>query len=230
MGSNMLKCLVIDDDPLITDLLQHYCSKVDAIEYCLTCNNSIDGLQLLSNQQFDLLFLDYNMPSLDGKGLLELKQDKSKVIMVTSNAAFAVESYNYPNIVDFLLKPISFDRFYKAIEKLIEKPTVASEKSTKESFFVKDGNKWIQVRTEEILYIKSESNYVILYLEGKKIMSLLNLKDLETELPDHFFRTHRSYIVNSKFIDFISADEMSVLGVLIPISTKYKDSLKALLP
>lgn len=229
MENNFLKCLVIDDDPLITDLLQHYCGKVPAIEYCLTCNNSIDGLQLLSSQPFDLLFLDYNMPSLNGKGLLELKQDDSKVIMITSNAGFAVESYNYPNIVDFLLKPISFERFFKAIEKLIEKNTPKAEKNTKESFFVKDGSKWIQVRTEDIYYIKSESNYVVLFLQDKKIMSLMNLKDLEKELPQHFLRIHRSYIVNSKCIDFISADEISVKGMLLPVSAKYKENLKSLL-
>ena len=103
----------IDDDPLITDLLQHFCSKIDEIEYCIACNNPLDGMQLLSNQSFDLLFLDFNMPSLDGKGILELKQDRSKVIMITSNASFAVESYNYPDIVDYLVKPLSFERFKK---------------------------------------------------------------------------------------------------------------------
>lgn len=229
MRNALIKCLVIDDDPLITDLLQHYCSKVSAIEYCLTCTNSIDGLQLLSNQQFDIIFLDYNMPNLDGKGLLELKQDKSKVIMITSNANFAVDSYNYPEIVDYLLKPVTFERFYKAIEKIITNISPQKEKTPKDSFFVKDGSKWIQVKTKDILYIKSESNYVVLYLQDKKIMSLMNLKDLENDLPTHFFRIHRSYIVNSKFIDFIKTDEMSVQGSILPVSAKYKDHLKTLL-
>lgn len=189
----------------------------------------MDGLQLLSNQQFDLLFLDYNMPLLDGKGLLELKQDSSKVIMITSNADFAVDSYNYPNIVDYLLKPVSFDRFYKAIEKMTQHKPEKAIPEQKDSFFVKDGNKWIQVKTEDIQYIKSESNYVVLHLPGKKIMSLMNLKDLEMNLPPHFIRIHRSYIVNSRFIDFISSDELSVQQNILPVSAKYKEFLKSLL-
>ncbi|MBR9920769.1 MAG: response regulator transcription factor [Bacteroidetes bacterium] len=233
----MLKCLIIDDDPLITDLIQHYCSKVPEIEYCISCNNPLDGLRLLSNQSFDLLFLDYNMPDLDGKGVLELKQDDSKVVMITSHPDFAVDSYNYPDVVDYLLKPISFERFYKALEKPPGSPlNVSGEqnpkgettKSEKETFFVKDGVKWIQVQIRDLLYIKSESNYVILHKKDKQIMSLMNLKDLDKDLPDNFIRVHRSYIVNTHFIDYLTTDELSINGKLIPVGAKYKTALKEL--
>ena len=230
MSDIKLNCIIIDDDPLIADLIKHYCSKVPFIEYCISCNNPIDGIQLISNQPFDLVFLDYNMPELDGKGVLEIKQDNSKVIMITSNPDFAVDSYNYSDIIDYLLKPITFERFYKSIEKY-QNPSLSTSLNVdhqlrKETFFVKDGNKWIQVQTKDLLYVKSESNYVILFTKNKQVMSLMNLKDLEKELPENFIRIHRSYIVNIKKIEFITADELSIESKLLPIGAKYKNSIK----
>ncbi|MCB0706570.1 MAG: response regulator transcription factor [Saprospiraceae bacterium] len=225
----MIKCLIIDDDPLITDLIQHYCSKVPEIEYCISCNQALDGLKLISNQDFDILFLDYNMPELDGKGILEMKQDSSKVIMITSNKEFAVESYTYPDIIDFLLKPISFDRFYKSIEKYQSMGQEKPARRNPETFFVKDGTKWIQVQIKELTHIKSESNYVILYSKEKQIMSLMNLKDLENDLPDYFVRVHRSFIVNTKLIEYITSEEISIPGKIIPVGATYRNVVKNLL-
>lgn len=222
-----LKCIVIDDDPLICDLIQHFCSKVNSVEYCIACENALDGLNLLTSQSFDVLFLDYNMPDIDGKSLLEMKKDNAHVVMITSHEAFAVESYNYPQIVDFIVKPISFDRFYRALERienLIQPKN--TEKEFPETLFVKDGNKLVQIHLDQLQYIKSESNYVMLHLEDKKIMSLITMKELSEKLPPNFIRIHRSYIVNLKYLDSISPDEISVQGLNIPIGSKYKTALK----
>ena len=222
-----LKCIVIDDDPLICDLIQHFCSKVSFVEYCIACENAMDGLNLLTSQPFDVLFLDYNMPDIDGKSLLEMKRDNARVVMITSHEAFAVESYNYPEIVDFIVKPISFERFYRALERV---ENLLHGKSTEQEFpetlFVKDGNKLVQIHLDQLQYIKSESNYVMLHLENKKIMSLITLKELAEKLPPNFIRIHRSYIVNLKYLDSISPDEISVQGLNIPIGSKYKTALK----
>ena len=222
-----LKCLVIDDDPLICDLIQHFSSKVSSVEYCIASENALDGLNLLTSQAFDVLFLDYNMPDIDGKSLLEMKRDDAYVVMITSHENFAVESYNYPQIVDFIVKPISFDRFYRAIKR-IENLSRQVDSSTDypETLFVKDGKKLVQVHLEQLQYIKSESNYVMLHMEDKKIMSLITMKELESKLPPNFIRIHRSYIVNLKYLDFISPDELSVQGLTIPIGAKYKTTLK----
>ena len=222
-----LKCIVIDDDPLICDLIQHFCSKVSAVEYCIACENALDGLNLLTSQSFDILFLDYNMPEIDGKSLLEMKRDDAHVVMITSHEAFAVESYNYPEIVDFIVKPISFERFYRAlerVEKLIKRKS--TDKEFPETLFVKDGNKLVQIHLDQLQYIKSESNYVMLHLENKKIMSLITMKELAEKLPPNFIRIHRSYIINLKYLESISPDEISVQGLNIPIGSKYKTALK----
>src|SRR5690606_31111743 len=141
---------------LICDLIQHFCSKVSSVEYCITCENALDGLNLLTTQPFDLLFLDYNMTDIDGKNLLEMKKDDAYVVMITSHEAFAVESYNYPQIVDFIVKPISFDRFFRAVQR-VEKLIIQtrSAKEIPETLFVKDGNKLVQIHLKQLLYVKS---------------------------------------------------------------------------
>lgn len=224
-----LSCIVIDDDPTITDLISHFCGKHEAIDYCIECNNAIDGLKLISSQAFDIVFLDYNMPHLNGEQLISLKQDDSKVIMITSESSFAVDSYKYPNIVDYLLKPVTYDRFSQAIQKTIPKvePSINVEKiTTPSSIMIKEGNKWIPVKIDSIAYIKSESNYSILYTQGKNVMSLINLKDLQEKLPTHFLRIHRSYIVNSNHIEYYTTEEVSISGKHLPVSGKYRTSVK----
>lgn len=223
-----LKCLVVDDDPLICDLIQHFCSKVNQIDFCLAADNALNGLSLLTSQPFDLLFLDYNLPDLSGKSLLERKPDNTLVVMITSEIDFAVESYNYDDIVDFIVKPISFERFYRAVERATEiskKVSPVDDRNTTQSTFVKDGTKLVQLYYDKIHFIKSESNYVLFNLGEKQIMSLLSLKDLLTKLPNNFVRIHRSYIVNVHKIDYIASEELSVGEKKIPIGMKYKEDL-----
>jgi len=225
-----LRCIVIDDDPTITDLISHFCDKHSSIDFCIECNNAVDGLKLISSQDFDLVFLDYNMPHLNGEQLISLKQDDSKVIMITSESSFAVDSYKYPNIVDYLLKPVTYDRFSLAIAKCIpeeKEPIIHQDKSTlPRSIMIKEANKWIPVKIDSILYIKSESNYSTLYTKGKNIMSLINLKDLQEKLPAEFLRIHRSYIVNSNHIEYYTTEEVSVEGKQLPVSGKYRAAVK----
>jgi len=227
MATQGLKCIIIDDDPMITDLVDHYCSKVPAIAYCVTCNNAIDGLKLISSEDFDLLFLDYNMPNLTGKALLELKNDDSKVIMITSESDFAVDSYNYPQVIDYLLKPINFDRFEDAVGKYSAKASTPKSVE-KEVLYIKDGKKWVPVKMAELYYIKSESNYVSLHTGAGKVMSLSNMKDLAEQLPDQFMRVHRSYIINKDHISYITAEEIDIAGDRIPVSTKYRAAVREL--
>ena len=222
-----LKCLVIDDDPLICDLIQHFCSKVDEIDFCLSADNALDGLKLLTSQPLDLVFLDYNLPDLNANSLLDMKQTKTPVVMVTSHAAFAVDSYDYKDIVDFIVKPLSFDRFYRSVERVLElyqKP-VEKDGHSEKALFVKDGNKLIQVHFDQVNFIKSESNYVIFNLGEKQVMSLLSMKELVQKLPSHFVRIHRSYMVNVKKIDYLTAEEVVVQLHTLPIGSTYKAEL-----
>jgi DNA-binding LytR/AlgR family response regulator len=207
----------------------HFAEKTDQIDYCISCNDSVSGLKLLGNGDFDLLFLDLNMPNLNGKDVLELKQDGSQVIMITSDKEFAIESYRYNDVVDYLIKPLKYDRFLEAIERSQSKLLTHNEKTSTEEqrLMIKDGSKWIPVDVNSIHFIKSESNYCMVHTSDGVIMSLINLKNLLNKLPEHFIQSHRSFIVNTKFIDYLTKEEISISGKLIPISNKYKPDVKA---
>jgi len=224
-----LKCIIIDDDPLITDLVVHYAGKTNEIEYCISCNDSVAGLKLIGNGRFDLLFLDLNMPTLNGKNILELKQDKSKVIMVTSDQEFAVDSYRYQDVVDYLVKPLNYDRFLEAVRRCLtmrEAKVSLSEPNLKpQSLMIKDGKKWIPILVDDIKFIKSDSNYCVISCTNRAIMSLMNLKTLLGRLPSHFLQCHRSYIVNMQRIDYFTKEEIVIGEQSIPISNNQKSTI-----
>lgn len=223
-----MKCLIIDDDPLITDLVQHFADKCELIEYCVSCNDSIDGLKLLTNSQFDILFLDYNMPHLSGRDLLDLKKDASKVIMITSNSEFAVDSYQY-DVEDYLVKPIHYKSFYNSIHKVFSKMNIGKTNPLKDrcSIMIKDGSDWVRISYAEILYIKSESNYCVFRTINGKVMTLAKLKDLEKTLPTIFMRCHRSYIVNTDFMERVNLEEIQINSEFIPVSQRFRENIKS---
>lgn len=221
-----LRCLVIDDDPLIGDLLKHFCSKTDKVGFCITAQNATDGLKLLAAGGLDLIFLDYNLPDMKGQEFLELMPVKVPVVMVTSESEFAARSYEYDQVVDFLVKPLVFERFLKALERVEGQPAEVRQPADKSrSIFVKDGSKLVRIQFDDLLFIKSEGNYANFVQEHGQTMSLMSMKELESKLPREFLRVHRSYIVNSKKIQVILLDELQVRDKLIPIGEKYRDEL-----
>ena len=221
-----ISCLVIDDDPMICDLVLHFCSKIDSIEYCVSAHKALDGLHLISNSSFDLIFLDFNLPDMKGQDFLELKPKGVKVVMITSEIEFAVTSYEYEDVIDYLLKPLTFDRFSKAINKYFttEEADPLGITSSNE-LFVKDGKKLVKIDLEQILYCKSEANYVSFISAKGQTLSLMRMKDLEDKLPPAYLRIHRSYIINVNKLDFVTTEEVSIENHLIPIGKKYRERL-----
>ncbi|MCV9385536.1 LytR/AlgR family response regulator transcription factor [Reichenbachiella ulvae] len=218
-----MRCLIVDDDPLICDLLEHFCSKVDAITELTTTNSGFESVNLLSQHTFDLVLLDYDLPDMSGKEILEIISKDTAVIMITSHKDFASESYDYEQIVDFLVKPIEFPRFFKGIQKVTQKlPTPAPENK---QLFIKDGTQLIKVELDKVLFIKSAGNYAELYFEDRKVMTLMTLKELEQKLPSHFQRVHRSCIVNINHIESISNNDIHIKGEEIAISSSYEKEL-----
>lgn len=224
-----MKCLIIDDDPLITDLVKHFSDKCELIEYCVSCNDSIEGLKLLTNSEFDILLLDYNMPDLNGRDLLDLKKDSSTVIMITSNTEFAVDSYKYDAVEDYLVKPLDYESFYNSVSRVINrknKEDKTEPSKNQDSIMLRDGNNWVPIHYSEVQYIKSESNYCVFYTDNGKVMTLAKLKDLEIKLPSNFIRCHRSFIINTNFIERINLDELQIKNEPIPISQAFRENIK----
>lgn len=216
--------LIIDDDPLICDLLEHFCGKIPEITSVTTTNSGFESVNLINGNSFDIIFLDYNLPDITGKDILSVIPASTPVIMITSNKDFAPDSYNYDQIVDFLVKPVDFARFFKSFQKAQQ---FLSSPEKEARLFIKDGTKLVKIDLRDVLYFKSEANYVSVAMSKKKILSLMTLKDLEKKLPGYFQRVHRSYIVNLNKVETIEPGALVIDAVEIPISDSYeKEFLK----
>ena len=226
-----INCLVVDDEPLARNLLSDYVNKVHDLSLVGTADNAINAMKVLRENQVDLLFLDIQMPELTGINMLKVLQHKPLVVLTTAYSEYAIESYEL-DVVDYLLKPITFERFLKAIEKVNQRLNLRKTPEiifTEDSSFVfiKDGTKLIKVMLEDILYVEGLKDYVTIHTKDQKIMSLQRLKALEKQLPEsQFIRIHNSYIVSFKAIKAIDKGEIQIGTVRLPISHSYKKSFK----
>ena len=196
-----LKAMVIDDDALIREQVANFCADIDTIDYCLKVEDGLSALNILNSESFDLIFLDLNMPKLSGEELIKHLSESTKVLIISSETDFAVEAFNY-NVVGYLLKPFDLSKFLQVISKI---PT--KDSAQKDFLFVKDGRSLVKVILKNLIYLKSESNYVQFVCDDNKVLALKKLSDLEEELPDNFMRIHRSYIVNLNAV--VKIDESS---------------------
>jgi DNA-binding LytR/AlgR family response regulator len=221
---------------LARNLLTEYVKKVPYLNLIKACSNPIEALDFLRNNPVDILFLDIQMPEITGITLLKVLQKKPLVILTTAYSEYAIESYEL-DVVDYLLKPITFDRFLKAVDKASQRLTAGTTAGTipeKESseppqpfVFVKDGTKLVKVNFDDILYVEGLKDYVTIHTKLQKIVSLQRLKSLEMQLPaNQFIRIHHSYIVALKAIDVIHKGEVQIGSVYIPISDSYRKTFK----
>lgn len=216
-----MNCLIVDDDPIICDLIEHFCSKISEIESTTITKSGFEAIQLLTDYNYDIVFLDFDLPDINGQQILEVINNQSHVIMITSNASFAADSYNYESIIDFLVKPIEFGRFFKAVSKALQ----LRVKAEQEFLFIKDGAKLIKIEFENAQFFKSEANYTSVNIDGKKVLTLITMKELEKQLPNYFIRVHRSYIVNLNHIKSIQKGECTVGVETIPVSNSFEKEL-----
>lgn len=228
-----LRCLIVEDEPLARNLLAEYVKKVSNLELVETCSSPLQALEVLRNNAIDLMFLDIQMPEITGITLLKTLQKKPLVILTTAYSEYALESYDL-DVVDYLLKPITFDRFLRAIEKASQRlsgpasgPETVAAEPERSFVFVKDGTKLVKVNFDDILYVEGLKDYVTIVTKTQKIVSLQRLKALETQLPaDKFIRVHYSYIIALKAIDSIHRSEVRIGSHVIPVSESYKTSFK----
>ncbi len=221
-----LKCLIIDDEELARALIKSYVADVDFLELKGDFENPLEALQILKNDKIDLLFLDIQMPEIKGTEFAKIVGSETKIIFTTAYSEYALEGYEL-NIVDYLLKPITFTRFLTAVQKVNILNNVPHE-ATDEYITIKSGYDLHKVKYSDINYIKSDSEYVTFYINGKKIMSLQSLKSLEKTIPSELFiRVHRSYIVNKSKVSSLTGRDLVLNDNKIPISDSYYDKVKA---
>ena len=231
-----IRCLIVDDEPLALDVLETYISRLDNLELVCRCNNAVEAYNCLQTEQIDLMFLDIQMPKLTGIDFLKSLPNPPKVIFTTAYRDYAVEGYEL-NAVDYLLKPISFDRFLKAIAKVTPQETKpvatipTSEPDFKVAFiYLKADKKMVKVMLSDILYIESLKDYIRVKTETKEIISYQKISFLEEKLPaDKFLRIHRSFIVALDKIQAFSASAVDVGKSEIPIGRFYKNEVLQIL-
>ena len=228
-----LKCLIVDDEPLARNLLVEYVRKVPHLDLVGSCSSPLEAIEVLRNHSVDLMFLDIQMPEITGTTFLRTLRKKPMIILTTAYSEYALESYEL-DVVDYMLKPITLERFLRAVDKADERsrvPQVTVVKQVQESVqpfvFVKDGTKLVKIRWEEILYIEGLKDYVTIHTRQQKIVSLQRLKLMEETLPsDQFIRIHNSFIIALQAIDSVHKDKVQIGTVFLPISDSYRKSFR----
>jgi len=216
-----IKCIVVDDEPLAVSLLGSYVEKIPFFELVFSTENPIEALEYLHNHEADLIFLDIQMPELSGINFMKIVGDKLKYILTTAYSEYALEGYEH-NVIDYLLKPISFGRFEKSALKAQERfPT--NETLANSYFFVKSSGQQHKINFDEILYVESIKDYVNIKTENQEYIVLDTLKSLENQLPENFTRVHKSFILNLDKIEKIDVKNALLnSGKEIPIGETYK--------
>jgi two-component system, LytTR family, response regulator len=225
-----IKCLVVDDEPLAIRLIEKHIAKIDALEVVATCNTALKAFEILNTQSIDLLFLDIKMPNITGIEFLKNLKNPPKTILTTAYRDYALEGYDL-GVVDYLLKPITFERFFKAVDRFLGETSKSEVKSKEfsadEFILVKSGVKNYKINVTDILYIESLKDYIkITTSDGKSVTSKYKISDIEAELEGNYFlRIHRSFIINSAKITAFTNNEIEINGVEIPIGASYKDTV-----
>ena len=235
--SHKIKCLIVDDEPLAQRIIEKYSEDIPTIEIICKCNNAFEAMQALNDKDIDLIFLDINMPKLSGINFLKSLKNPPLCIITTAYSEFALEGYEL-DVIDYLKKPFSFERFLKAIQKVQErikestKETVVHEivtsHSNEENFiFVKSNKKTFKVNISDVFYIEALGDYVKIHTNDKVIITYQSMKKIEALLPSSSFtRIHKSFIVSISKIKSIEGNMVEIKDEKLPIGSNYKQEFQ----
>ena len=231
-------CLIVDDEPFARKLMEEYVAKIPYLELVQSCASPLTAIEVLQQKHVDILFLDINMPEITGLSLLKILKKKPLVILTTAYSEYALEGYEL-DVADYLLKPITLERFLKSVEKVTSRlqgtpspavavqPVAVMSEAKLPYLFVKDGTRLVKILVSDILYIEGLKDYVGICTKDKKIVTLQTMKALETQLPEnHFIRIHNSYIVAFDAIEAIDREKVQIGKAFLPISDTYKKAFR----
>jgi two-component system LytT family response regulator len=231
-----LNCVIIEDEPLARNLLTDYVKKVPTLNLLKAFSNPLEALEALRVLSVDILFLDVQMPEITGITLLKVLKKRPLVVLTTAYSEYALEGYEL-DVADYLLKPITFERFLKSVDKITQRleseaPVIApvhpnKQEPTSPFVFVKDGTKLVKVWLDEIRYVEGLKDYVTIHTKDQKITTLQRMKALEEQLPaEQFIRIHNSFIVALAAIDVIQKNEVLIGTITIPVGDTYRKAFK----
>lgn len=224
----MMRCIVVDDDELSRSVIEDLINETESLELIKSCEDAVEAFKVIKEEHIDLVFLDIEMPKMDGLEMLRTLSPLPQVILVTAHEKYAVESYEY-DVTDFLHKPISLARFMKAVDKAYNRfeNNRASITSQDKTIFIKADSRLVQINTEDILYIEALGNYMRIYTSGDQKYTILStMKDIISKLSsEDFVRVHRSFIVRLDKIKTIEDNYIVINNKQINIGKAYKDDL-----
>ncbi len=227
-----IKALIIDDEPLAQNVIKQYAEKIPDLVISATCTEAICAHKIMQEQEIDLLFLDINMPKLSGISFLKTLVNPPLVIFTTAYSEYALEGFEL-NAVDYLQKPFSFERFFKAFTRAEElfllkqqsagKSEIKPQASTEDYFFVKANKKTIRVNYSDILFIEGLGDYIKIHLTDEKLVTNLSMKKMLELLPEtKFYRIHKSYIISVDKIESVEGNLVSIQGNRLPVGNSYR--------
>ena len=225
-----MNCIAIDDEPRALEVIERYCVKSGIVNLRASFREPLKAIEFLNRESTELVFLDINMPGINGIELLSTLAVKPMVIFTTAYSDYAVESYQL-NAIDYLLKPITFERFLTAVNKALNLHLMKNNIPRKDDFgdyaFVKSGAQTYQVKIGEILYLEKDGNYISIVLKDKKILIRQNMADIFEVIPaQNFVRVHKSFVVAIRHIAMVENHQLIINGDKIPIGSTYRDELK----
>lgn len=242
MALGKYNVLIVDDEFLARKLLVGYVSKIDSLNLVAQCSSALEAMTFIQREKIDILLLDIQMPDITGLDLLKNMQNPLSVIFITAYSEYAIDSYDM-GVVDYLLKPVAFPRFFQSINKAIERIVVKNNQNlvvetistTVDSSMVKPANEFLTVKAnykiykinfDDLIFIEGQHEYVTFNTSNRRITALYSLKNLEEQLPkDRFVRVHKSFIVSFYHIEDIEGNVVTVSGNKVPIGGSYKDDL-----
>ena len=225
-----MTCIIIEDEIPAQNILKNYIGKIPNLDLLATFNAAIEANAFLNNMGVDIVFLDINLPDMSGLEFIKTVKDPPAIIMTTAYPDYAVSSFELDTIVDYLVKPIPFERFFRAINKAKNRLTIPETQTESESIFLNVDKTLHKIVLDSVIYLESDRNYMTMVTKDRKLTFIDSLKNWTEKLPaDTFIQVHKSYIINSKMVDKISGNEVYVNNHKVPIGRTYKqDLLKAL--
>jgi DNA-binding LytR/AlgR family response regulator len=232
------RCLIIDDEPLARGLMRNHIEKLESLELVGECSDAMKAVEVLRNHKVDLMFLDIQMPQITGIEFLKTLKNPPQVIITTAYRDYAIEGFEL-DVVDYLLKPITFERFLKSVNKyfqgsgredaLQDEPSSVNPQS-EAHIYVKENKRMVKVHLNDILYIEGLSEYVKIYTPAKKIVTKTSMTNMEEKLPgNEFLRIHKSYIVSLPKIDAFTSVSIEIEGKELPVGRSYKEKVATVL-
>lgn len=229
-----LNCVITDDEPIAQEILEEYVRMIPGLNLVAKCRNATDTLQVLREHCVDILFMDIQMPGISGLDLVRSLKERPAIIFTTAYPNYAIDGYDV-DAVDYLLKPISIDRFLRAVNKVYERTTNVEQEtrqtgSNKTFFFIKSNTDLVKIEYDSILYIEGLENYVRIHCDNRNVISFSTMKNMEDILAQHgFLRIHRSYIINLNRVTSVQSHSFKIGSTELAVGKSYRKAVAEVL-